>query len=477
MNVASEINEICKQFITPAIKKSGWSRELQISFCNDIDFAYKQLDTEYVLYYKSDIPIAVISVTEIDTEIDAGIEKAIRNAEDLDLPCAFSCNGYGFVFYNRTELPESAQTELDINKFPQPEELWDIYLKYKNITEAASEIQSAVANGLIRLLIGMLWIGGSIIAIMLKIFDNLSKSKSDKRILYLTDQEDYWRQKEWCCLNNQPNQRQTRNGNNQQDLIPINYIKSQTNDIKIYHSSVENFGRECNVQNNKRLPSDFFDIIFLDLHNNSYIEDAKCQDILKYFNDTPQVSIKPKNEISESDRVYFGQPIYVDPIDFSKTRSDAAVTNTKETENFNSSKDQHITEVTTQNQTYAIVNEYNTNYNNTIDSKNVINNQITINTTIMARQTSFSHQIELAEELKAYLLRLQENLGNAAQKYINKSNSLYEAGMMDEKHQVFEEYVVETVNRIKSVVELINEADIPFVEKYIKYLEDSESVK
>ena len=33
----------------------------------------------------------------------------------------------------------------------------------------------------------------------------------------------------------------------------------------------------------------------------------------------------------------------------------------------------------------------------------------------MARQTSFSHQIELAEDLKAYLLRLQDNLGNAAQ--------------------------------------------------------------
>ena len=32
------------------------------------------------------------------------------------------------------------------------------------------------------------------------------------------------------------------------------------------------------------------------------------------------------------------------------------------------------------------------------------------------------------------------------------------------------EYVFETVNRIKSIVEQINEADIPFVEKYIKYL-------
>ena len=95
----------------------------------------------------------------------------------------------------------------------------------------------------------------------------------------------------------------------------------------------------------------------------------------------------------------------------------------------------------------------------------------------MARQTSFAHQIELAQELKTYLIRLQENLNNAAQKYIAKSASLDEAGMMEEKHQVLEEYMEETVNGIKNIVNQINEADIPFVEKYIEYLEDSDSVK
>ena len=35
----------------------------------------------------------------------------------------------------------------------------------------------------------------------------------------------------------------------------------------------------------------------------------------------------------------------------------------------------------------------------------------------------------------------------------------------------------ETVNGIKNIVNQINEADIPFVEKYIEYLEDSDSVK
>ena len=95
----------------------------------------------------------------------------------------------------------------------------------------------------------------------------------------------------------------------------------------------------------------------------------------------------------------------------------------------------------------------------------------------MARQTSFQHQIELAEDLKAYLVRLQENLANAAQKYHDKTNSLYEAGMMDEKHQVLEEYMFETASRIKSIVEQINESDIPFVDSWINYLEGSQSIK
>jgi len=29
------IKELCEQFIAPTIEKSGWDRELQISFCED----------------------------------------------------------------------------------------------------------------------------------------------------------------------------------------------------------------------------------------------------------------------------------------------------------------------------------------------------------------------------------------------------------------------------------------------------------
>jgi hypothetical protein len=94
----------------------------------------------------------------------------------------------------------------------------------------------------------------------------------------------------------------------------------------------------------------------------------------------------------------------------------------------------------------------------------------------MARQTSFSHQIELAENLKNYLHGFQERLGDVAQNYKNKCNDLFEAGMMDETFKDFEQnYMQETIQKIANVVTQINERDIPFIEKYIDYLEQNPS--
>ena len=99
--------------------------------------------------------------------------------------------------------------------------------------------------------------------------------------------------------------------------------------------------------------------------------------------------------------------------------------------------------------------------------------KIIINEINMARQTSYQTQIELASDLKRYLHGFQERLAEVAKNYQTKSHDLYEAGMMDETHKDFEEnYVRETVAHIAGVVELINERDIPFVQKYIDKMEE-----
>ena len=89
------------------------------------------------------------------------------------------------------------------------------------------------------------------------------------------------------------------------------------------------------------------------------------------------------------------------------------------------------------------------------------------------RATSLDYQIQLAEELRRYLHGFQDRLGYVAQSYRSYSDKLYEAGMLDEPHRNFSEnYMEVTVQKIGSLVEQINECDIPFVERYIAELEE-----
>lgn len=105
---------------------------------------------------------------------------------------------------------------------------------------------------------------------------------------------------------------------------------------------------------------------------------------------------------------------------------------------------------------------------NTTEIKQNINNS-----NMASRQTSFSYQIELLESLKSYLHGFQERLAIVAEKYEKQVNELYDAGgMMDETFNDFHDnYLEVTKVKIQSLINQINDADIPFVEREIDYLE------
>ena len=487
--------ELCEQFVTPAIEKSGWNRELQISFCDDEDFVYSQFNTEYVLFYKPNIPVAVISVTENDTEMDSGIEQTIENAEKLDIPCAFSSNGNGFLFYERTKPPKYAETELDLENFPTPEELWEIYLNYKNTEVAANETAKAVKNGQNRLLLGVAAVGVGLVATFFQIIKGIFETKTDKRALYLTDRDDYWKNRDWDYWRdrNDWQNRTNRNfqnqpqNNNYQNYTPLNQMPIN-NPAGIYCASIRDLATQDKTQNYKQFPPDFFDVIIVDKNHNGNITGSKeWQEPLEYFKSATQIAVTPQEKVSSSDVVYFGKPISIDTAkqilgnNFPtynhslKENPGSHITNNSYIEN--------NTNISTNNNT--IVNNLTTNYTDKGDTTinktenyniKINHNNITINNTIMARQTSFSHQIELAEDLKKYLHGFQERLGSVAQNYKDKCNNLYEGGMMEETFKDFEQnYMQETIQKIANVVVQINERDIPFIEKYIDYLEQNPS--
>jgi type I site-specific restriction endonuclease len=56
------------------------------------------------LYYKSNIPIAIIEAKDNNHCVASGMQQALDYAVTLNIPFVFSSNGDGFVFHDRVEL-------------------------------------------------------------------------------------------------------------------------------------------------------------------------------------------------------------------------------------------------------------------------------------------------------------------------------------------------------------------------------------
>ena len=133
MNKLSE-RDICTQYITPALVKAGWDLSTQIR--EEVSFTKgrvivrgkvhnrgKQKRADYILYYKPNIPLAVIEAKDKSHSIGAGIQQALDYAESLDIPFVFSSNGDGFIFHDKTGLSKTIEQELPMDSFPTTSKL------------------------------------------------------------------------------------------------------------------------------------------------------------------------------------------------------------------------------------------------------------------------------------------------------------------------------------------------------------------
>ena len=125
---------ICTKFITPSIEGVGWDKQTQ--FLEEVSFTDgkiyvrgrltaqgKRKQADYILYYKPNIPIAIVEAKDNKHSVRAGIQQALDYARILDIPCVFSSNGDGFLFHDRTRK-DNIETELGMDEFPSPEKLW-----------------------------------------------------------------------------------------------------------------------------------------------------------------------------------------------------------------------------------------------------------------------------------------------------------------------------------------------------------------
>jgi type I restriction enzyme R subunit len=139
--------DICTKFITPAIvETAGWDRDTQLreelSLTKGKIIVRGKLHSrgvskraDYVLYHKTNIPLAVVEAKDNNHTARSGIQQAIEYAELLDVPFAYSSNGDGFIEHDRSQTSGEVERELGLHEFPTPEELWRRYCHYKGIED------------------------------------------------------------------------------------------------------------------------------------------------------------------------------------------------------------------------------------------------------------------------------------------------------------------------------------------------------
>src|ERR1700737_5667428 len=136
--------DICTKFITPAVKGAGWDEMLQIR--EEVYFTKgriivrgklvsrgKAKKADFVLYYKPNIPLAIIEAKDNNHSVGDGMQQALDYATTLEIPFVFSSNGDGFVFHDRTGASAIKEANLGLDAFPSPADLWKKYRAWKGL--------------------------------------------------------------------------------------------------------------------------------------------------------------------------------------------------------------------------------------------------------------------------------------------------------------------------------------------------------
>src|SRR5690554_3204274 len=351
-------SDIKAKFITPGILKSGWDEHTQIGreiFFTDGRIYVKGKMTrrgkrkfaDYILFYKPNVPIAIIEAKSNSHSVRSGIQQALGYAETLDIPFVFSSNGDGFYFHDKTVTDGEIEKEISLDEFPSPAELWEKYKKYKGIeTEEQERIVSedyfsdnsgrspryyqqiainrtveAVAKGQKRIILVMATGTGKTYTAF-QIAHRLFKSKAKRKILFLADRTalvdqtlrgDFRHFKDAMTVI----KKKVVNVDGKDTLVSSNKRGIDTADkaFDIFlglYQGLSNSDPEV-PDAFKDFSKDFFDLIIIDeCHRGSAKEDSKWREILKYFDSATHIGLTatPKETEEVSNQDYFGEPIY-----------------------------------------------------------------------------------------------------------------------------------------------------------------------
>ncbi|WP_422409753.1 MULTISPECIES: EcoAI/FtnUII family type I restriction enzme subunit R [unclassified Endozoicomonas] len=323
--------------MTPAIEKAGWDIQTQVR--EEVTFTAgriivrgklhargKKRRADYILYHQKNQPIAVIEAKDNKHSMGSGMQQALSYAEALDIPFVFSSNGDGFKFYDRTGNADQTQTELSLNEFPSPGELWSRYCQAKELDEPAQKTVNypyfddgsgrtpryyqanainrtieAIAKGQNRVLLVMATGTGKTYTAF-QIIWRLWKSEKKKRILFLADRN---------ILVDQTKSNDFKPFGPAMTKIEKRQVNKAFEIYLSLYQAVSGNEEEKNIY--KQFDPDFFDLIVIDeCHRGSAREDSAWREILEYFSSATHVGLTatPKETKEVSNIHYFGEPVY-----------------------------------------------------------------------------------------------------------------------------------------------------------------------
>jgi type I restriction enzyme R subunit len=329
--------DICTKFITPALEKAGWDLHRQIReefpLTNGRIIVRGQLHAraqnkraDYVLFYKPNLPIAVLEAKDNNHSVGDGMQQALGYAEMLQVPFVFSSNGDRLLFHNKINTDGILERELEFDEMPAPATLWRWWSEHQGLTETQENIVTqdyfsdgsnktpryyqllainktieAIAKGQNRLLLVMATGTGKTFTAF-QIIWRLWKSKTKKRILFLADRNilvDQTMTNDFKPFGSAMTKIQKRQADKSYEIY-----------LSLYQAVTGN-EEERNIY--KQFSPEFFDLIVIDeCHRGSAAEDSAWREILEYFSAATQIGLTatPKETKDVSNIDYFGEPIY-----------------------------------------------------------------------------------------------------------------------------------------------------------------------
>lgn len=329
--------EVKLNYITPAIEDAGWSKKQmrmeypitagKIVVRGNTAKRLEKLKADYVLFYKENLPLAVVEAKDNSHRVGDGIQQALNYAEKLDIRFAFSSNGDNFVFVDRKEGTEKI---IELDEFPSPQKLYD--KQYKDEIENSKDFEAilntpyffseethspryyqriainrtveAIAKGQDRVLLVMATGTGKTF-MAFQIIWRLWKSGLKKKILYLADRNILVDQTiigDFKPFKNSMYKVQRKKMDTSYEIY-----------LSLYQQLSENETEDSLALLKESFKPDFFDLIIVDeCHRGSARDDSNWRKILDYFSSASKIGMtatpKETKEVSNID--YFGEPIY-----------------------------------------------------------------------------------------------------------------------------------------------------------------------